>query len=415
MSPFKPTDLLLVGLSHRFSPVSVREFCSVAPEDLARRLGELRESKHEGESWLLSTCNRTEVLVTTSDADEAERLVRKHFFDGLPEGGESQVYQHRGIEAVFHLFRVASGLESQVLGESEILGQVKRATDLSREAEMCGPALAPLLRQMLEVGKRVRRDTKLGEGTLSVARAAVDLAGKVFGSFSRVKALIVGAGETGQLVARHLKVGGIEKLTFANRTQERAQKAASEFDGDVLAFDDLRAGISAANLVIVSVDAPEPVVKPEHIDASRMRGRDRPTVMVDLSVPRAIHPDVRLSRSGLVQDLDSLDRIVQRHRGERQKEIDAADRILIHEVHKFLSLRAYDTFKPVISGLGDAFEQARSEVMGSHRSQESLESFSRKLAKRLLDVAFGQLKQGTRLAHTTDAVSDEYQKFLERR
>ena len=405
-------ELLLVGLSHRTAPVSVRENCAVAPDGLPERLTQLQQAPGMQECWVLSTCNRTEVLAATTDLVAAQEIVRDRFFDRVDGAA---VYAHKGTEAVFHLFRVAAGLDSQILGESQILAQMKMATDAAREAGTVGHALAPLLQQAFSLGKRVRRETRVGEGTLSVARAAVELGAKVCGALDEATALVVGAGETGVLVARNLVAAGVRDLRFANRTFSRAEKAASEFSGQAVRMEDLRAVLPEMDFVIVSVNAPAAVIGPEQIDDARMRKRDRSPVMIDISVPRAIDPVLEDHPNLLVHSLDDLDAIVARHHQERRAEVEGAERMLVGEVHKWLALRAYSALKPVIAGMRDHFQEVQDAVMAEQRVEDprTLELMSR-LTRRLLDAALVRMKEGARESYSEDFLDRRYRHYLEK-
>ncbi|MAG58566.1 MAG: glutamyl-tRNA reductase [Planctomycetes bacterium] len=403
--------LVLLGTSYRTSPVEARERCAVAPEDSAAALRELVAAEGHDEVFLISTCNRTEILISGPGAEAASETVRQRWFLGL---GVQECYAYHGTDAVFHLFRVAAGLDSQVLGESEILGQIKDALGRAQDAAAVKSHLQPLVEQALAVGKRVRTETKVGEGTLSVARAAVELAAKVLGRLDRVDALVVGAGETGQLVAKHLRDVGARRIVFCNRTLERAEAAAREHGGEALPLDQLSKVISEVDLTVVSVDAPEPVVRLEHVDAARIRRRDRPPIVIDLSVPRGVDPALAAHAGMLVHGLDDLDAVVSRHHEERRSEVALAENILVEEVHKFLALQAYATLKPVVAGMRARFEEARDAVLGEIDDRELVAALADKLTKRLLNEALTQIKLGTREAFSQERLGETYRQYRER-
>lgn len=405
-------ELFLLGLSHRTAPIEVRERCALGRAAIPARLSALRGGTVE-ECWLLSTCNRTEVLAVAKEPEgEARRLRQELFGAAVPE---SSLYLHRGVEAVFHVFRVAGGLDSQVLGESQILAQLKDASAAAREAGSLGPLLQSLLDHALGAGKRVRSDTRVGEGTLSVAKAAVDLARRVFGGFASVRALILGAGETGLLAARHLRDEGCRSLAFANRTRERAEEAARSLGGEARPIESLATWLADMDLTIVSVDGTEPLVRGAHLDPGRLRRHDRPPVMIDLSVPRAVDPDLKSHPNLLVHDLDDLESIVARHRHEREAEVELAGRILVEETHKWVTVRTYAAFKPAITGLVDRFEAIRRDVLKAHGVPGAdLEEFSAKLMRRFLDEALGTLKEGARQALPEEQLGRRYRNWLEK-
>ena len=403
-------DILLVGLNYKTAPVVVRQRFAVSSDAVSDQVRKLTRGDHAEEAWLMSTCNRTEVMCVGGQVSE-ETLRERLFADAPIEA----LYVHRGQEAVFHLFRVASGLDSQVLGESQILSQVKVAVEESRNHGTLGQRLGPLMDQALSVGKRVRTETRVGEGTLSVAKAAVELAEKVLGRLKSAQTLIVGAGETGMLVARHLRDVGARHIRFANRTFERAQRAAEEFGGDAVPLDEIGAVLSDVDLSVVSVTAPEPVVRAEHFNVTRLKRHDRPPMLVDLSVPRGAHEDVSRIHELLVHDLVDLDAVVARHHREREAEVAQAEQILVEEVHKYLVLRAYAALKPVMAGMKDRFERACDEVLEEIRAADGgVEDNARKLTRRLLNEALVQIKEGTRQAFSAESVEGNYRRYLER-
>lgn len=407
-------ELLLVGLSHRTAPVAVRESCAVKPEDLPARLAELAAHDTVAEAAVLSTCNRTEAILLAHPGVDAEPAARRVLFDGT--AGDHLVV-HRGVHAVMHLFRVASGLESLVLGESEILAQTKRAYEAAQTAGTVKKVLEPLLRQALSVGKRIRRETELGQGTLSVARVAVDVAQRAYGDLSDNRALVVGAGETGRLVARHLVAAGIGGLDFVNRTVERAVEAAAEFGGAGFGLDELGARAPRADVVIVCVDGEGGLLRPADLDRRALKRRDQPMTVIDLSVPRAVDPGLSELDQVLLYDLDDLAPIVERNRRGRDDATAATAEIVVGEVHKFLALRTYAAFSPTIAGLHERFRHAREQVLErlAHGAPEPREiEVALALERRLLDLALEALKEGVRRSRSEEAIDREYQRFLER-
>lgn len=407
------THLCLIGFSHRTTPVQMRERYAFKPEDVPACLADLLAERDVSEACVVSTCNRTEVLVAADlDADPTDLVKRRVFRNLDPQ----HLYVYRGVHAVIHLFRVASGLDSQVLGESEVLAQVKRAYDTAQKSDAIGPLLRSLIPHAIRVGKRVRSETELGRGTLSVARLGVDLGRRVFGTFEGRKALVVGAGETGLLVARHLVDQGIARISFANRTRANAENAAAEFGGSSFALDELPAAVKEADIVVTCIDGDGAVLDKQHFDRRALAQRDRPMLVIDLSMPRAVAKEVRQLRNLFVYDLDDLEPKIEdnlRSRGEASRETSD---ILVGELHKFLSLRVYASFSPAIEELRRRFENVRDEVLdrvsGDHAEPREVE-LSHELARRLLDVALGQMKEGARYARSEQALDREYQRFLE--
>lgn len=408
-------DLLLVGLSHRTTPVALRERYAVAPEDAPAILKELAGSSARGAATLISTCNRTEVVMLASADKDPEAQVRRVLFRNLDD---KHIYVHRGVNAVIHLFRVAAGLDSLVIGESEVLGQVKRALDLSRGAGTLGDHLEPLLTQAIAAGKRVRSETEIGQGTLSVARVAVGVAHHAFGSFANVRALIIGAGETGLLTARHLVSEGAQQVDFANRTLERGRTAAEETGGQAYGIDELPKALANADLVVTCLDDAAGLLGTEPFDRKALRRRDRPTLVMDLSVPRAVREDVRELEGVLLYDLDDLEPVVEKNRRSRGDARSEADAILIGEVHKFLALRTYASFTPAITEMRRGFELVREQVLDRVAADKATPreiELAHALSKQLLDLSLSQMKEGARASRSEAALDRLYQRHCDTR
>jgi len=405
--------LTLVGLSHRTAPLEVRERYVVSPADLTACLAAIAGIPGVQEAFVLSTCNRTEVLVVGEPGTDVAPALRAHLFRNL----EDEVYVWSGVQALIHVFRVASGLDSMVVGESEVLGQMRRGFEAAQQARTLGRTLRPLLQQALHVGKRVRTETDVGQGTLSVARVAVDVAARVFGRFEGCRALIVGAGETGLLVARHLVDRGLVSPTFASRTQERAREAAAEFGGRAFGLEDLATLAGEADVVIACIDGTGVQLGPDTFDARTLRTRDRPVLAIDLSVPRAIDRAIVKKKNVLLYDLDDLQQVVQENRVGRGAAIEGSTEILVAELHKFLALRAYASFSPVIAAMRERFERVRDDVLdsvaGASTDKKDIE-LAHELSRKLLDVALDHMKEGARTTSSEEALDHEYRRFLER-
>jgi len=406
-------NLYLIGLSHRTAPVAVRERYAVQADDREDCVTGLIGAEEVGEACVLSTCNRTEVLVFAEPGMDPTSAVKHRVFRNLES---EHLYVHRGTHAIIHLFRVAGGLDSLVLGESEILAQVKTAFETGRGAGSVGSVLQPLLAQSLQVGKRVRSETTVGQGTLSVARVGVDIAKRVFGNFDSCRALVVGAGETGLLVAKHLSSQGIAAIDFANRTLSRAEEAAAEFGGSPFSIEELPTAIENANLLVACIDGSGDLVKRAHFKSRQIQKHDRPTLVIDLSMPRAVERSVSSIENLLCYDLDDLHPVVEKNRKGRENASEEIADVLVAEVHKFLSLRTYALFSPAIAELRRRFEAIESEVLdtvvGDKAGAREVQ-LAHELTKRLLDVALHQMKEGARGARSEEALDREYQRFLE--
>ncbi|MFT5292598.1 MAG: glutamyl-tRNA reductase [Planctomycetota bacterium] len=411
--------LCLVGLSHRTADLEVRELCAVPASELTRRLRALTALSGVQEAWILSTCNRTEVLVALSrGTDELRERVLAAVDDLVfRAAAEEALYHYEGVETVLHLFRVSSGLDSLVLGESQILSQIKEATRAAREAHCLGKTLEALLRHSQVTGKRVRNETTLGEGTVSVARVGVDVARHVVGRYGDARLLIIGAGETGQLVARNLQAEGARSITFANRSKGRAEEAASKFDASARGLEDLPELLAASDVVFACVDGAPSLVEYEHLNKRVLAQRDRPLVLVDLSVPRAIDSNCAEFKQVIVYDLDDLTRIVERNQASRQKAVQGAGPILLSEAQKFLGLRSYHALTPLVKRLRERYDEVRESeldvVAGAKASPEMIQ-LAHRLTKHLLDVALDELKSNARDTVPTESIDMALQRFLDR-
>jgi glutamyl-tRNA reductase len=404
--------LTLVGLSHRTAPLEVRERYVVSGADLSGCLAAIAGIPGVDEAFVLSTCNRTEALVAGDPGSDPAPSLRAHLFRNLPD---DQVYVWRGVHALIHVFRVASGLDSMVVGESEVLGQMKRGFDSAQEAKTLGPLLRALLPQALHVGKRVRAETAVGKGTLSVARVAVDVASQAFGRFERCRAVVVGAGETGMLVARHLEERGLRSIVFANRTVERAREAAAELGGEASGLESLPSLVARADVVVTCIEGSGCELGAASFDRRALKRRDRPLLAIDLSVPRAIERDVGKLPNVLLYDLDDLQRVVAKNRRGRDGALEESSGILVAELHKFLALRAYASFTPAITAMRRRFETVRDEVLdsvaGARSDKKDLE-IAHEMCRKLLDVALDHMKEGARATSSEDAIQREYRRFL---
>lgn len=401
MSAAADHELVLVGVSHETAGLDVRQRCAVDKAHLDTALRDLHGRPGVEEACIVSTCNRTEVLLIGSDAAILEEVARESRFSGI----DGEVYVHRGAAAVFHLFGVCSGLHSMVLGESEIQAQVKEALAAAQAAGATGPWMESLLQHALKTGKRVRSETQLSSGNVSVASAAVDLVARVHGRFDRVSVLVVGAGETGVRVGTHLRARGVGTLTFSNRTQARAESAARDLGGEVLPFDQLSSGVDRHDVVVACVETERPLIDRAFLERARIRLGDLPKVFIDISVPRAVDPDVREWKGeSLLFDLDALDAVVARNREARRAELGKVDAILLEETRKHLGVRAYAAMAPVLTSLADRFEEVRREWLSKRGDPGDWDAASRDLMNRLLATALASVKEGARLTTSVESV-----------
>lgn len=354
--------LLVIGINHRTAPVEVREKVVFAGSDLPTALRELTAIPGVREAAILSTCNRTELYC---HAERSEPLVPwlLHWHELSVHELDGCVYQHVGPSAVQHAFAVASGLDSMILGEPQILGQLKDAYRAALQEHTTGPLLNRLFQSAFSVAKRVRTQTRIGANAVSVASAAVNLAHTVFDDFAQHTALLIGAGETVALAARHLRAHGLQRMIVANRTLEHAQELAREFDAYAIALDSLPTHLPEADIIISSTASPVPVLTHAAVrDALRAR-KHRPMFIVDIAVPRDIEPEVSALEDVYLFTIDDLENVVSENQQARRHAARDAEQLLASEVEQFeQQLRTLDA-APTIRDLRDDAEQLRTQTL----------------------------------------------------
>lgn len=309
--------IVVVGSNHEYAPVEVREKLAFSGDDLMRGLDSLRQEVPEG--MILSTCNRTEIYAVGNDDEDVESEIFNWLqqYHSVPEDIlRSTSYVHSGQNAVDHIFRVASGLNSMVLGEPQILSQIKDALDSARDRESVGPMLQRLAQDALTIGKKARTNTDIARNNVSIAHAAIDLSEMELGSFRHVNVTIIGAGKMADLAARLLRARGAERIFVVNRTLDRAQDLAVEVEGDALPMDELADAVMASTLVIGAATADEPILRAEHV-----RERDHRLWCIDVSVPRVIDQDVAAIPFVAVRDVDALEPIQASYKQQYASEV----------------------------------------------------------------------------------------------
>lgn len=333
------SELLALGVSHRTAPLELRERLALTEGKATGLLGELKASEPIGEAAAVSTCNRTELYLVVSDPVAAESLALGTLAGeaGIrPTELVESLYSYRGIEAAHHLFSVAAGLDSMILGEAEIQGQVKRAYELALVEGATGPILNRLFRGALAAGKRVRTETRIGEGGTSVPSAAVELAqASLGGGLNSRRVLLVGAGETAELTARALAAKGVEAVFVANRRYDRAIGLADRFGGIAVRFDELPAQLEQADIVVSSTNSPHHIIEREELELMMAARDGRPLLLIDLAVPRDIDPACLEVEGVSIHDVDAVQMIAERNAGGREAEARRAERLIASELNRF--------------------------------------------------------------------------------
>lgn len=332
--------LLALGINHRTATVAVREQVAFTPAQLSQALEELRGLPKIIEAAVLSTCNRTELYCVTDAAGEQTVLDWLGRFHGLSvEDLTRCAYHYLDNDAARHLMRVAVGLDSMVLGEPQILGQLKDAYQQARESRGLGGELERLFQHTFAVAKQVRTQTGIGKNPVSVAYAAVSMASRIFDDFGRARALLVGAGETIELVARHLHEAGVRQLTVANRTRERAETISAALGGEAITLSEIPEALEKADIVISSTASPLPIVGKGMMERALKNRRHRPVFMVDIAVPRDIEPEVGELADVFLYTVDDLEVVIQENRRHRQVAADQAESLIEHGVGSWLHER----------------------------------------------------------------------------
>ncbi len=329
----------LLGMNHNTAPVEIREQLALACRGEAHPLQALPRLEHVGELFALSTCNRVELLFTCESLEPAVRELKGVLLNhlGQSEAGhlDPYLYLHEDMDAVAHLFRVASSLDSMVVGEPQILGQIKAAYREAVDHRSVGVILNRLLHKSFSVAKRVRSETRIGSLAVSISYAAVELARKIFGVLQEKRILLIGAGEMAELAAEHLRAQGVRQMFVANRTLERAMELARRFKAESIPFSHILDTLKSVDIVITSTGSAEPILTHQDIKSRMRERRNRPLFFIDIAVPRDVDSRVNEIDNVYVYDIDDLKGIVELNKEERRKEAERAHHIIAEEVHKF--------------------------------------------------------------------------------
>ena len=356
--------LLVLGLNHKTAPVDVRERLAFGPDIIVGALRDLTSCDGVAEGVVLSTCNRTEIYCAVQDcSEEAVRHWLSRFHGVEQERVGPFLYAYLGRDAVSHLLRVCSGLDSMVLGEPQILGQVKTAYQTATDCTATGKLLGRLFQHAFSVAKTVRTETAIGSSPVSVAFAAVNLARQIFSDLSQQTALLIGAGETIELAARHLHRAGIGRIIVANRTVERAHELAAQFDGYAIALTEIGNHLAEGDIVIASTASPLPVLGKGTVERALKKRKHRPMFMVDIAVPRDIEPEVRELSDVYLYTIDDLQGVIDEGLRSRQAAAAQAEDIIAFHADEFMAwLRSLDA-AGLIQDYRHRAEELRDDVL----------------------------------------------------
>jgi glutamyl-tRNA reductase len=403
----------LIGVNHKSAPVEFRERLAIPESRLPEAVKQLAGHPGVNEGFILCTCNRVELLAQTKNGSADLRGFMRDYFHMEPGAYEPQLYEYHETEAIRHVFRVTSSLDSMVVGESQILGQVKEAYATARAVGAVHSHLDLLLTRAFAVAKRVRTETAVGSSAVSVASVAVDLAKKIFGSLHGKHVYLVGAGKMSELAARHLLANGAGSIFVANRTYERATELAAKFNGQVLRFEDLYNTCDRADIVITSTGAPHAIFRREHGELFLSRRKNRPMFFIDIAVPRDVDPEMNKLDGIFLYDIDDLQQAVSSNVADRKKEAERAQAIINSEVERFQArLQTLDVV-PTIVSLQDHLETIRQaeidRVRGrlgplSPEQELAVEALTRGIVNKIMHTPISTLKSAAREAEATTVI-----------
>jgi glutamyl-tRNA reductase len=412
-------NIVLLGLNHKTAPIELRERLAIGPQQLEAATRSLVQAPGVLEGMILSTCNRVELL--TSQEPDAPHLLDfiGNYFRIEPELLAPHIYEYRQAEAVRHLFRVACSLDSMVIGEPQILGQVKSSYLAARSVGAVRGHLDKVLQRAFVVAKRVRTETQIGSSSVSIASVAVELARKIFGGLEDKKVLLVGAGKMSEQAARHLMNHGAGTVLVANRTHERAEQLAQRFGGRAIRFEDLYSTADQADIIITSTGSARPVFRREHAQHFLQQRRGRPMFFIDIAVPRDVDPEVNKLDGIFLYDIDDLQSVAGSHLKERGKEAEVAEAMILAEVDKYQRRLHAMNVAPEIVQLQQSAEQMRRAELRrvasrlqslSPEQQAAVEALTRGLVNKFLHQPVQAIKAAASEgnAAAVDAIRDAF-------
>jgi glutamyl-tRNA reductase len=399
-------NLTLLGINHQTAPVEVREKMNIPADHLTAAVADLVHREGIREAMILSTCNRVEVMTAADDEIDAEPVIRTFLADHHHcnlEPFERFFFRLRQEEVVTHLFRVASSLDSMILGEPQILGQVKQAYATAREAGGMSGTLNEVVNQSLAVARRVRRETALGSAAVSVSYAAVELAKKIFGKLNDKTIFVIGAGKMSELAAKHLLRSGAGKILVTNRTYERAAELAAAFHGTAIPFEHVFDQLTHADIVISSTGSQTPIISKHHVERVLSARKNRPIFFVDIAVPRDVDPAVNELENVYIYDIDDLGQVVEANKKQREREAVWAEEIIQAEVQKTLKRLASREVVPTIVALEDRLNNIRAAELErfqgrlasmSPEQRQAVDALTRGIMNKILHGPISELKSG---------------------
>ena len=414
-------NLIVIGVNHQTAPVEVREQFTISEARLPEALKTLAAQPGIEEAMIVSTCNRVELIARTKDADANLDGCLKKMYGVDAQSYRKYLYEYRERDAIRHVFRVASSLDSMVVGEPQILGQVKEAYATARAVGALNSQLDALYSRAFAVAKRVRTETAIATSAVSIASVAVELAQKIFGNLEGKSVYLVGAGKMCELAARHLLAHGATKLYVGNRTYERAAALAKKFNGEPISFDHLYETVDRADIVISSTGAPHTIFRKEHGERFLARRKNRPMFFIDIAVPRDVDPEMNKLDGIFVYDIDDLQQVVASHISDRRAEADRAEAIVQLEVDRFQArLQTLDVV-PTIVSLQEHLETVRQAEIDRVRGrlgmltpeqEMAIEALSRAIINKIMHTPITTLKSAARESSESTTIVDLVRKLF---
>lgn len=394
----------LVGINHRTAPIAIREKAAVRARNLEDAL--LLLSAHLPHGVILSTCNRTEVYTVDRDSGHAEEASLNFLKAHLNAGADLSGYAYvlKDMAAVEHLLRIACGLDSMIVGEYEVLGQVGQALETAEKAGMVNLPLRHIFQTAIRTGRRVREETGISKNALSVSSVAVELASSVIGNMEKCRLLVIGAGEAGRLVVKAARDRGASQILVASRTRERASKLAEALGGIPVSLEQLTEELNTCNIIVACADAPHWILNSRHIEAAMKSRPELPMVIIDIAVPRNVEPAVAQINNVFLYNIDDLTQISEQNRRQRESEIEKSEAIVRDELSKLAAWRRAFEVRPVVSTLMEKAENIRRAQLSrtlkklrplSNEEQDSLEAMTRSIVTKILKDPIHYLQANT--------------------
>jgi glutamyl-tRNA reductase len=414
-------NFFVIGVNHKTAPVEVREKFAIPEARLPEATAALLQHPGVEEGMIVSTCNRVEIFARAKNGCCDLKSFVCNYYGFQPEEVERYTFQYKELEAVKHVFRVASSLDSMVVGESQILGQVKEAYATARAIGAVQSQLDALLSRAFQVAKKVRSETEIANSSVSVASVAVELAEKIFGTLKGKAVYLVGAGKMCELAARHLIAHGATKIYVSNRTYERAVALAQKFNGEAIPFEQLYESVPKADIIISSTGAPHTIFRKEHGERFLAQRKNRPMFFIDIAVPRDVDAALNDLDGIFVYDVDDLQQVVQSHLGDRRREATRAEALVTEEVTKFEQRLQQQDVVPTIVSLQEHLETIRSAEIDRLRGrlgaltpeqEMAVEALTKSIINKIMHTPITTLKSAARQGEQVTTVVDVVRKIF---